>query len=282
MRRVFLIGTLMLMVQSILAQGVPDGYNPFVPENLDDTNKLSEVPVVESSYHYYSLVGDPNYTELSTFVWFVQNGTIGTYDSASDSWTPISAGPIVELLGENINGVNNASGVWVRWNDGSGGNSTGYIAVYERSSNNCVQDQQIVGYKHQILVPPEIWFLVDSREECSDQVYSVTAQLNELNDFSFPYQLTYSYPGVDGQTVIADTTITAADLDATNQLHWDLAGVNDLDVNIDEPYVITIDELRDKYGSLGNIAPLGSSGGQFSSITITILHLPQTGGMNMY
>jgi hypothetical protein len=281
---IVLFGLVLPAITARAQEAAPE-YNPFVPANLDDPLKLTEVPVVESSYHYYTVRGDANYTNPSTFVWYVENGTLGTYDAASDTWTPasgttaISNGVFLELTGEEINSVANSSGIWVRWNDDTGG-SSGYIAVYERSADNCVFDNQITGYKHNILVPPEVWFLVDAREECSDQIYSVTAQFNEVQENSFPYVLTYTYPGIDGLMVETDTTLVATDLDASNQLHWDLTGVQDLDTATDEDYVITINELRDQYGSLGKIAPLGSPN-QFASITITILHLPQTGGMTM-
>lgn len=262
-------------------------YNPFVTENLDDPAKLAEVPVVESSYHYYNVVGDPNYSEASTFVWYVENGTLGYYDSATDTWTPItvdgniSNGQYAELTGVSDGTNPNTSSIWVRWNDGSGG-SIGYIAVYERSADNCVFDQQITGFKHLILVPPEVWFVVGERQECSDQLYSVTAQFNELNTISYPYTLTYTYPEEGGALVQVDTTIYETDLDASLQMHWDLPGVQDRNVALDEQYTISLDELRDRFGSMGKIAPLGESSGQYAEMTITITHLPQTGPMNMF
>lgn len=273
---------MLFLAINAIGQETPTGYNPFVTANLDDTNKLPEVPVVESSYHIYRISGDQNYDTPSTFVWYVENGTMGTYDDVTDTWTAatgtvaISNGEYLELPGSAAN----SSEIWVRWNDGTGG-STGYIAVYERSNDNCIFDNQISGYKHQIVVPPEVWFLVDEREECSDQIYSVSAQFNETNSYSFPYYLTYTYPGQYGIPVQADTLINEDDLDASNRLNWDLTGVQDLDVSADEQYTITLDELRDAYGSMGKIAPLGSSQGQYPSITITIFHLPQTGGMTM-
>ena len=281
MRKILLTMAFMLYLTiSALSQGIPDGYDPFVTANLDDPGKLTEAPVVESSYHYYSLAGDQNYKESSTFVWYVENGTFGTYDSSSDSWTPISSGPTLELTGENINGVPNSSGIWVRWNDGSG-NSTGYVAVYERSSANCILTDQITGYKHDILVPPEVWFLIGEREECSDQFYSVSAQLNETRVNSFPYTLTYTYPGPDGLVVQKDTSIYETDLDGSGLLTWDLTGVQDLTEGFDEPYAISILSIRDSFGSEGKIAPLGEPSSQFAEISIVILHLPQTGNMNM-
>lgn len=283
-KRKFLIYLALMLIPAIsaLAQEPGAGYNPFVPANLDDPNKLEEVPVVESSIHTYRISGDQNYDEPSTFVWYVENGTFGTYDAVTDTWTPtpgttsISNGVYLELPGSALNG----SEIVVRWNDGTG-NTTGYIAVYERSADNCVFNDQISGRKHQILVPPEVWFLVDEREECSDQIYSVTAQFNETHTNSFPYLLRYTYPGQYGIPVQADTLVYDFDLDDSNRLNWDLEAVQDLDVSVDEIYTITLDELRDNYGSIGKIAPLGSSQNQHSEITITIFHLPQTNTMTM-
>jgi hypothetical protein len=276
---------LLIPAITAMSQEPPDGYNPFVPANLDDVNKLQVAPVVESSYHYYKVAGDRNYSNASAFIWYVENGTFGHYDDANDVWSPlggvspISNGVSITLMGGDESGVNNSSGIWVKWNEDTGGN-TGYIAVYERSADNCVFDNQVTGFKHNIMAPPEVWFIVASREECSDQIYSVTAQLNELHENSFPYVLTYTYPGMDGLMIQTDTTLVAADLDASNRLHWDLTGVNDLNTALDEVYTITLNELRDRYGSLGKIAPLGAPG-QHPQINITILHLPQTGGMTM-
>lgn len=270
-----------------LAQQTPDGYNPFVPANLDDELKLPEASVVEGSYHYYSVTGDAHYTAVSTFVWYVENGTLGTYDVATDTWTPltgtaaISNGEFLELTGETLEAIANSSGVWIQWNDGSGG-STGYIAVYEKSADNCVFDNQITGFKHQILVPPEAWFIVGTREECSDQAYSITAQFNQLHENSYPYTLYYSYPDAEGFLTQTEIIIeTADDLDASLQLHWEITGVSDGDATVDEVYKFTLDGLRDKYGASGEIAPLGEASLQYNQISITILHLPQTGGMTM-
>lgn len=279
-----LVAALLLPALLVQAQKVIDGYNPFTFLNLDDESKLALSDVVESSYHYYQLSGDPNYTLPSTFVWYVENGTMGTYDEASDTWTPlvgtspISSGESYEQQGVTLDGVPNSSGIWVKW-EGSAG-STGYIAVYERSSDNCVFENQITGFKHNILVPPEVWFLVDNREECSDQIYSVTAQFSQVHDNSFPYTLTYTYPDAQGIPVQVDTTVVLTDL-VDDQLTWDLPAVEDRDVTLDEQYTITLNILRDRYGSLGYIAPLGAIAGQHEALTLTIFHLPQTGGMTM-
>jgi hypothetical protein len=280
---IVLIG-LVIPAINVQAQEADPGYNPFVPVNLDDEGKLPLVPVVESAYHYYTVVGDANFTAASTFVWYVENGTFGTYDRVTDVWTPItpdgtiSNGEYIEIPGTTISAVPNSSEIWVQWDDGSGG-STGYIAVYERSSTNCVVEDQITGFKHNILVPPQAWFLVGERFECADQTYAVTVQFNELHENSAPYTLSYSYPGYDGFLIQADTTFTLNDLTA-NQLTWDLPAVADLDITADDSYVITLDLLRDRFGSTGHIAPEGPPT-QFGEIEITIYHLPRTGAMEM-
>lgn len=266
---------------SVFGQEAASDYNPFVSANLDDNAKVDDSrTVVESSYHRYRISGDQNYTLLSTFVWYVENGEIGTYDPDTDTWTSIAtSGQTVELAGQDDANATNYSEVWVRWNDGSAGNF-GYIAVYERSATECILDQSINGYKHLILVPPEVWFLVDVRDECSDQTYSITAQFDKLSDISYPYQLTYSYPLPDGTIDQAVMEIELGDL-VGDQLTWDLPAVFERDNTVDEEYVISLDEFRDSYGSIGKIAPLGESAGQYPELTITITHLPQTGGMIM-
>ena len=268
------------------AQEVTDGYNPFISDNLDDTDKLTEVSVVESSYHYYSVLGDPNYNEPSVFVWYVENGTFGTYDSTDGSWTEASGtesigdrgGVYLEITGESDD---NSSGTWVRWNDDTGGSYTGYVAVYERSSDDCIYEDQITGFKHEILVPPEAWFLVGEREECADQTYAITVQFNEIHDGSYPYTLTYTYPDTDGEDLTVTDTIRSGDLDDSLQRTWDLPAVGSPDDDEDATYTITLTGLSDKYGSTGKIAPDGESGGEYASISITIHHLPQTNSMEM-
>ncbi len=282
-KRILGLAVLLCLGIGARAQETPDEYNPFVPANLDDENKLPVTPVVESSYHRYQVQGDMHYLNPSTFVWYVYNGTLGTYDPATDTWVEAVGTIDMRPEGESLELAGlpgNMSEIWVRWNDGSGGN-TGYIAVYERSSSNCIVTDQISGYKHVIQVPPEIWFLADAREECSFQDYAVTVQFNELHSNSFPYSFMYSYPGSDGVMTFATVVIEETDLDAALQYIIDLPGIDELDATVDEDYIIGIDVLRDKFGSVGKIAPLGPTMGQFGEINLTILHLPQTGGMTM-
>jgi len=267
-------------------QAPPPGYNPFVPKNLDDTAKLVVTPVVESSYHRYWIIGDPKYTDTSTYVWYVENGTFGYYDELTESWTDwggqkLGRGYFIELLGEKIDNVRNASQIWVRWNDHMGGDSTGYVAVYERSYDKCIVEDQISGFKHDIVLPPEVWFTVGNREECADQQYSVDVAFNYINDYSFPYRLSYTYPGGDGLPLSDTLQINSRiELDASLSYVFDLNAIQDLNVTVDETYTITLDWLKDKYGATGGIAPKGPPQ-QYRQLTLTIFHLPQTGGMTM-
>jgi len=284
-RKLLTLAFLLYLAISAVGQETPDGYNPFVPANLDDPLKLTVAPVVESSYHRYSVIGDQKYTDPSTFVWYVENGTLGTYDPDNDVWTPIrtlalGAGEYLEKPGTTVGTNRNSSEIWVRWNDNSGGR-TGYIAVYERSADNCIISDMITGYKHNILLPPEIWFAEGTREECSDQTYAVTVQFNQLHTDSYPYTFTFSYPGNDGIYIQDEYTLLATDLTSSLQYTFDLQAVQDLTYGTDETYQITLLELRDKYGSDGKIAPLGATAGQYDRVNITILHLPRTEGMSM-
>ena len=282
LRHISSLVLLLILAFQAKAQEASIGYNPFVPVNLDDPGKLDTVPVVGSSYHRYSIVGDAKYKEASTFVWYVENGTMGTYFADNDAWlrfftTPIGNGAFIERPGTTDTLNFNTSEVWVRW-DNVSSNTTGYIAVYERSSNDCIVENKLSGYKHTIMLAPEAWLMRDSLRLCSDDMFSVTVQFNELHEVSFPYKLKYTYPLPNGQ--LDSTLLEVYETDLVNgQLTLDFAGVNDLDVKKDEPYTIELKYLRDKHGARGNIAPLGENGEQYSNIHITIVHLPQTGGM---
>jgi len=264
----------------------PAGYNPFVPANLDDTTKLIKTPVVESSIHRYWIYGDPNYTDTSTYIWYVENGTFIDMDTLNDTWTTLASqqlgkGYVIELDGISLDTVRNASEIWVRWNENMGGDSTGYVAVYEKSSAGCILNDSISGFKHEIVLPPDVWFVVGNREECADQIYSVTVAFNYINDYSFPYLLGFTYPGSDGVPQTGELLINSrAELDASLSYTFDLAAVHDLNVTLDETYTVKLDKLSDKFHSKGIIAPKGPPK-QYEELTLTIYHLPQTGGMTM-
>lgn len=280
------MGLLLGLATNVAAQTIADGYNPFVPANLDDPNKLQVNSVVESSYHRYWINGDSKYTDASYFIWYVENGEFGTYDPATDNWialTPggsISNGYYIQLLGKTVDGTANSSDIWVKWNDGTQGN-VGYIAAYELSSNSCILDQMIQGFKHNILAPPEVWFAEDTRQECSESNYTVELHYNQVNDSSYPYTLRYTRPDSNG-TIVEDTLVVAqGELTANSTYFLDFELVHDRDVTLDEPYTITLIELRDKYGSTGKIAPLGAAQNQYAAIELKVLHLPQTQQMQM-
>jgi hypothetical protein len=277
---------LLFLAVCTFGQTEPTGYNPFVPKNLNDTSKLAEAQIVESSYHRYWIKGDPDYTDASTYVWYVQNGAFVKYDQLSNSWLPLTSkklgsGYFIELTGIRLDAVRNASEVWVRWNDHMGGDSIGYVAVYERSPDSCVIDNKITGFKHEIVLPPEAWFVNGDLAWCADQAYSVTVAFNNIYDNSFPYKLTYSYPdsvGVYSNNVLQINS--RAELDARLWYTFDLTAVHDLNVTLDEQYQVMLKGLSDKFNSTGVIAPLGPSR-EFAEMKLTVYHLPQTGGMAM-
>jgi hypothetical protein len=277
---------LLLVAFAAKAQEEASGYYPFVSTNLNDPAKIKEGTVVEKSYRYFKVAGDPNFkTAASTFVWYVENGTFGTYDNMTDQWTELSTGPTFELEGKFIDGVGNSSEIWVKWDEDSGG-KTGYVAVYERSSTNCILDNAITGFKLNIVAPPEAWFAEATQAECADQEYSVELRFNHIYTHSYPYVLSYKYPNEDGvlkdggPLVITDGMLTANG-DGTFTYMLDLNMIHDIDVTKDEVYTLELTKLRDKNGSDGELAPLGSSQNQYKELNLTINHLPQTGGMTM-
>jgi hypothetical protein len=275
---------LLLVAFAAQAQEESSGYNPFVPANLNDLTKVAEGTVVERSYRHFKVAGDPNFTSASsTFVWYVENGTFGTYDDMKDEWTELSTGPTFELEGKFINGVGNSSEIWVKWDEDSGG-KTGYVAVYERSSTNCILDNAITGFKLNIVAPPEAWFAEATQAECSDQEYSVELRFNHIYEHSYEYVLTYSYPNVDGGmetgTLEIDNTMLTAIGDGIFTYMLDLNMIHDIDVTKDEVYTLELTELRDKNFSKGNLLDKPAQN-QHNKLSLTINHLPQTGGMTM-
>jgi len=277
----------LLLFLAVNAVGqTPAVYNPFVPKNLDDPKKLIDTPVVESSIHRYWIYGDPNYTDTSTYVWYVENGAFISFDTLNGTWTTlvsqkIGHGYFIELPGISLDTVRNASEVWVRWNDKMGGDSTGYVAVYEESPAGCIIPDSITGFKHEMVLPPEVWFYPGNMEQCAESEYSVRVSFNNINDYSFPYKLKYSYPGSNGVYLNGELQINSrAELDASLSYTFQLPGVQDLNIRQDLQYWVTLTGLSDKFHSEGVIAPMKPPV-QFEKLELIIHHLPQTGGMTM-
>jgi hypothetical protein len=283
------LGTFLLLVMAITgwSQSEPSGYNPFVSANLDDATKLTVTTVVEGSYHHYWIKGDSSYVTGSEFVWYVKNGTFGTYYESTGVWVENTGAVqqsdgtyLLTLAGKELNSQSNSSEIWVKWDENTGG-SFGYIAVYERSSNGCIDEDMIKGFKHSILSPPQVWFAESTMQVCSEQGYTVELHFNNIDALSYPYTVYYERPSVDGNNVSDKLIIAKGSIDdqLLKTYYLDLNLVNDRDVTKDETYTIKLDSLIDGYGARGKIAPLGSSFSQYGSITLTILHLPQTGKM---
>lgn len=284
-RAYILVALIIAMVINAAGQTIPDGYNPFVPANLNDPMKLQLAQVVESSFHRYRIEGDSNYTDPSTFVWYVENGEFGTYDTIIDVWTPLPAGPFglgdtISLTAIQIDGVNNCSEIWVRWDFDSGG-KTGYVAAYEKSILGCIEENEITGYKHEIVDAPEIWFTLNGMEVCSNDSVLVSVTMNDVNSYSYPYRVSLRFPDNDG--IMRDSVLVLNDGDLSAFMTYNiwLPSVRDINVAVDEDYLINIIGLRDRYGSVGFVAPHGASANQYSYIELIVNHLPQTEYMAM-
>lgn len=273
---------LLLLLVALAAQAQEEApeYDPFVSTNLNDPAKLSEGTVVASSYRYFKVAGDQNFTEVSTFVWFVQNGTFGTYDDMKDEWTELSTGSTFELEGKFINGVGNSSEIWVKWDEDSGG-KTGYVAVYERSSTNCILDNAITGFKLNIVAPPEAWFADATQGECAEEQYSVQIIFKNVYTDYYPYVLSYTYPDYNGflqeggMLVVTEDMLTA-NPDGTYMYWLELNSLRD----VDGTYTLKLDRLRDNKRSDG-VLPNNPAQNQHKELNLTIYHLPKTEGMTM-
>lgn len=266
----------------VQAQEESSDYNPFVPENL---NKLFEDSVVASSYRYYRVRGDQNYQDSSTFVWYVKKGTFGIYDSMKDEWTQLAMGSILELKGktiitENNDTLLNASDVWVKW-DKDASDSTGYVAVYERSKSFCILDQVITGFKLNIVAPPEAWFADSSQGVCANDQYHVEIVFKNLYPKYYPYVLYYTYPdynGVsqDGGMLVVTEDMLTANINGTYSYLLELNSLHDADGT----YTLKLDKLRDNKGSDGDL-PDKPEQNKHKELKLNVYHLPKNQGMTM-
>lgn len=280
--------TVFLMTAGMLAaQTMPASYNPFTSGNL---SALSTTDVVEGSYHRYSVPGDQNFgSEQSTFVWYVQGGTLGTFPAGSfvaASTTTLVDGDTIHVAGiagpATVNGVPNVinySEMWVEWDTDDG--TDGYIAVFEISPDGCISGG-IVGFQVNTLDAVMAWFDSDSTEVCSDDgTVSLTVELTidpagaNAGDY---YPLTLSY-AIDG-TPQTDITIDTGDVtDNAGQYYYTLttAAMSVSDPNADESHTYLLTGIVDTNGAAGTIEDDGST--QFEDYVIVVHHLPQTGGM---
>jgi hypothetical protein len=165
--------------------------------------------VVNGSVHFYSVPGDPNYVKSSTFVWTVWGGRL-----FSDSDTTIVAGngTVASVLGNS----SNHSTLWVVWDRFDTPLDTGYIYVYEISSDSCQRPDtdpgKFRGMRIKVSSPPKARFINNETVACTN--LDSARIIVEIEGMP-PYDLTYTLNGVESTWHI--TSKDLSDLDGDGQ-----------------------------------------------------------------
>ena len=91
-RAYILVALIIAMVINAAGQTIPDGYNPFVPANLNDPMKLQLAQVVESSFHRYR-IGATLITPIRRPLFGMSKMASSIHTTIIDVWTPLPSGP---------------------------------------------------------------------------------------------------------------------------------------------------------------------------------------------
>jgi hypothetical protein len=169
--------------------------------------------VVNGSVHFYKVPGDPNYKKPSNFVWTVEGGRL-FYDQALTSMA--GDGTTATVLGDG----SNTTTLWVVWDSFITALDTGYVYVYEISSDNCqlpnTDVEKYKGMRIKVSSPPEARFISKETIACSNlDSARIVVEIEGMP----PYDLIYTINGGDEITwhiTAADLSDLDGDLEADN------------------------------------------------------------------
>jgi len=183
-----------MAVSNTYAQTIPDPAWPL------DT-------VIRTSVHSYTVNGDQNYDEASTFTWHVFGGRLFL---DPDLTVMAGDGETATVTGSETNSTH----IWVVWDALAQPSYMGYVYVTEKSANGCeraVTDPgRYQGMNIRVIAPPDVRFLTDITNVCSNETdVSVQIALKGLT----PINLVYSINGDTIRTTITDDDLVDSDLD---------------------------------------------------------------------
>ena len=161
--------------------------------------------VVSRSVHQYTVDGDPIYTEASWFVWVVEGGHL-YYDEAATMMAGTGIVDTVLGVGKNI------TQMYVKWDSFDQPLDTGYVYVYEISSNGCqrldTDEGKYQGMRIRVSAPPKVRFIDDQTIACTNiDSALIVVEIDGMP----PYDLKYSIDGVVSNWHIEESDL--ADLD---------------------------------------------------------------------
>jgi hypothetical protein len=162
--------------------------------------------VVNRSVHFYTVPGDPNYADSSTFVWNVYGGRLfydaDTLHLAGNGRTAIDYGD-----------RDNITRMWVVWNINTQ-LDTGYVYVYEISADSCqrsdLDEGKYQGMRIKISAPPKARFIGNEFVACSN--FDSARVIMEIEGMP-PYDLVYSVNGEVHNLHIISSDLTDLDND---------------------------------------------------------------------
>jgi hypothetical protein len=169
--------------------------------------------VVNRSVHFYTVPGDRNYTERSTFVWNVYGGRL-FFDA--DTLLPATDKTTASVPGDGTN----TTRMWVVWNINTQ-LDTGYVYVYEISSDSCQlsdSNEKYKGMRIKISAPPKARFINDETIVCSDSDSGrVIMEIEGMPPYDLTYRLSYN----------GDETIETRHITSDDMADWDNDGEAD-------------------------------------------------------
>ena len=186
--------------------------------------------VVNGLAHKYTVHGDLHYADSSSFVWTVFGGTL-YFDEAC---TLLAGNGIIDTVAGN---GSNITVMWVKWDGFATPLDTGYVYVYEISSNGCqrsdFEKEKYQGMRIKVSAPPDVWFNTDQTIACSNlDSARVVLTLTGMP----PYDLVYTLNGVENTWHIEQADLFDFDGDGiANNVSFFFSGLSSF--TTDEIYV---------------------------------------------
>lgn len=163
--------------------------------------------VINQSVHLFTVPGDRNFAEPSTFTWNVDGGRL-FYDEALTRMA--GNGTTATVDGD----ANNITRLWVVWDSFDQPLDTGYVYVYEISADGCVRPDsdpgKYQGLRIKVSAPPKVRFLAYETITCSNE-NGVTVDI--VIDGMPPFDLKYSINGVRYDWHILPSDLIDSDMD---------------------------------------------------------------------
>jgi hypothetical protein len=145
--------------------------------------------VVNGSIHFYTVPGDTNYVQPSTFVWKVFGGRLF---ADPDTLNLAGDGTTASVTGNS----ENVTRLWVVWDTFDTPLDTGYIYVYEISADSCQRPDsdagKFQGMRIEVIARPTVRYITPEAIVCSD--FDSARVVLEITGMA-PYDFVYSING---------------------------------------------------------------------------------------